>query len=177
MVGIPGSGKSTLAKEMSESDPRRVVVSSDEIRLAMLDFDRTGVQFDPEIEPEVWRRVKENLRACLDDNQTVECILDATNVEKTRRREFLEMATELGVKTRAVFIPTRPDRAKRWNSRRKRNVPDEVIDRMYERLEPPSPAEFDEVLVVDPERGVVEEIHPKKRKEARKRRENATVAS
>lgn len=129
MVGLPGSGKSTYA----ESNFRHIV-SPDRIRM-----DEFGVEFDPEIEPEVWdlafARVRERLA-----RRDVVCF-DATSVSRRRRAALLDLAAVAGAPAVAVWVRTAPEEAWRRNQERGRTVPLEAFENLVAAFQPPTPEE------------------------------------
>jgi predicted kinase len=148
LIGLPGSGKSTYAKTIATINPAIHIISPDEIRFQMLDYEHTGIDYDPNIEPQVWDQVKSEVRQCLRDINISECILDATNTKKDLRKDFIDIARQFHAKTKAYVFPPNIAVAKQRNLLRERNVPEKVIESMANSFEEPSFDEFDKIIVI-----------------------------
>jgi len=147
MIGLPASGKSTFVQKLYK-EPRTIVVSSDEIRFKLLDFPKSGISFDSSIEPIVWERVRIKIQESLEDPNCDDCIFDACNLSRKNRQEFIEMAREHNARTRAFFLNGDPLFFHERNLKRNRQVPEGVLDRMIQNLEPPTHEEFDEIQTI-----------------------------
>jgi len=138
LVGLPASGKSTWAGEQNLP-----ALSSDAIR---------GLLADDETDQTIHRRVFATLRYVLRQRlkvgRMVTCI-DATNLTPKERRPYIEIARRYACRIEAVFFDTPADVCKQRNRRRRRVVPEHVIDTMSARLSPPVRAEgFSRVRVI-----------------------------
>jgi predicted kinase len=148
MIGLPASGKSTFIQKLCKKNPRTIVVSSDEIRFKILDFPNSGISFDPAIETTVWKEVEKRVEEALEDPNCDDCILDACNLSRRSRQEYLKMAKQNNARTRAFFLNGDPILFQERNQKRNRHVPEEVLNRMIENLEPPTKEEFDEIQTI-----------------------------
>ncbi len=129
-IGLPASGKTTLRKELIKDGLVDEVISADDIR-----FYKYKVQFDPNIEPLVWSEVKEKVSKCLSDGKR--CLLDATNLDPIRRKDFINIADEYNADKIAIILNIDPDVAMVRNKLRKpikiddkmvgQRVPDDVM--------------------------------------------------
>jgi predicted kinase len=139
LVGLPGSGKSTWAAKQGLP-----VLSSDAIR--ELIADDVG---DQTIHRQVFAAIRFLLKQRIAAGRPVTCI-DATHLTPWERRAYLRMKD---VAVEAVYFDVPAEVCKERNRRRKRVVPDEVIDKMARKLVRPTRAEgFSRVRVVAPER-------------------------
>lgn len=154
-IGVPGSGKSTYLKKL-----KAVYVSSDAIRKEL--FGDEDSQEDPlKVFGILNYRVKKALKSGND------ATYDATNVSRSSRKKIFKNFRDKADKIVAYYFDTPIDEAKRRNSNRERVVPDEVIDRMYDKLSPPSFDEgFDEIVYITTvvENGVSKTIITKEEK-------------
>jgi len=123
-IGIPGSGKSTWI----HSQPGYVVVSPDGIRGEMGDIT------DQSRNAEVWATAKVRVAEALKQGRNV--ILDSTNVEARRRREFVEGLPSHILKAKLFHVDPETAKQRIRDDLEKKvprsNVPDYVVDRMYQ---------------------------------------------
>jgi len=125
LVGIPGSGKSTC---INTHKSQCIIVSPDNIRKELFN-DIT----DQTHNIEVWAEAKVRTTKYL--NEGISVVLDATNVNTTNRRNFLQGLPPC--KLQAILFKTDPDQC--WKRIKKdidsgkdrSNVPEEIIYRMY----------------------------------------------
>ncbi len=149
LIGLPGAGKSTLIKQMMDKDSRgRVIVSSDEIRFELLNYDKSGLDFDNLIEAKVWILLEKAISKAFESPLTNEILLDATNVRRSYRKKYITMARENGFKTRAIVIYKPLNEIKNQNNNRSRKVPENVIDRFYFKFQAPHKEEFDRIVKI-----------------------------
>lgn len=145
-VGIPGSGKSTLREEYKRNYPGLCVISPDDIRMEMLDFERTGISFDQKIEDDVWKRSFDELDACIAAGRNI--YFDATNLTINVRRLIIERVDKEIYTVIAIYLDIDPDVAISRIKARKRKVPLERIIKMDEMIEKPTTCEgFDTVMI------------------------------
>jgi predicted kinase len=127
LVGIPGSGKSTCINTYKIQD-EPIIVSPDNIRKELF-----GNITDQTHNIEVWVEAKKQTVECL--LQGISVILDATNVNTTNRRNFLQGLPPC--KLQAILFKANPgqcwERVKKDidSGKDRSNVPEEVIYRMY----------------------------------------------
>ncbi len=177
LIGCPGSGKSTFAALLAKEGNYRIV-STDQIREAL--YGDESIQGDwSAIEAQVLSQI----RSAIASNQPV--IYDATNAKRLWRMELLMRLNSLTPPTppyqgeasespvsysplnkgdkggetvhwMAWHFTTPLETCKAWNRKRKRRVPDVVIESMYKSLQdfPVVPAEgFAAVNVVNATKG------------------------
>jgi predicted kinase len=150
LIGLPGTGKSTFAKKLLQhNSEERKLVSSDSIRFDLLNYDETGIDFDPKIEPKVWEIIDGKLRKVLSDPTVNEVIFDTTNLNKSRRKKYLDLAKEAGFNTRGIVFSVSLDEVKKRNRNRTREVPEEVIERFHKTFDFPEEEEFDELYEIE----------------------------
>jgi len=137
-IGLPGSGKTTWYKR------RRVQpLSSDMLRTILFD-DIT----DQRYQGLVFSTLRSLLRARLIAKMPWNYV-DATNLSPHERRQWIKMAKSFGYEVQAVFFDVPLSVCLERNSKRDRQVTDEVMHKMAERLRPPAFKEgFDKITVV-----------------------------
>ncbi len=140
MIGLPGSGKSTIAKEIAEKE-NAIIISTDQLRQELLN-DINSQESNKLIFQEAEKCLEDNLRA----NKNT--IFDATNINYKRRMELLNKLNKFRIKKIAVLVATPYEECLERNKRRDRQVPEEVIRRMYFNFYIPQYYEgFDEVQI------------------------------
>ena len=137
-IGLPGSGKTTWFK-------RRAVqpLSSDMLRTILFD-DITEQRY----QGLVFSTLRSLLRARLIAKMPWNYV-DATNLSPHERRQWIKMAKSFGYDVHAVFFDVPFEVCTERNRRRERTVSEEVMQKMAERLRPPSFKEgFSKITVV-----------------------------
>ena len=137
-IGLPGSGKTTWYKRRGVSP-----LSSDMLRTILFD-DIT----DQRYQGLVFSTLRSLLRARLIAKMPWNYV-DATNLSPHERRQWIKMAKSFGYEVQAVFFDVPLSVCLERNSKRDRQVTDEVMHKMAERLRPPAFKEgFDKITVV-----------------------------
>ena len=129
-IGLPGSGKSSWFKRNSI-----IPLSSDLVR---------GLLFDDPTEQRFQDLVFSTLRAMLRARMIAGRpwnYIDATNLSPKERHSWIKMAKDFGYEAHAVFFDVPTEVCMERNRMRSRNVPDEIMQRMGQKLRPPK---FDE---------------------------------
>ena len=137
-IGLPGSGKTTWFK-------RRAVtpLSSDLLRSLLFD-DITEQRY----QGLVFSTLRSLLRARLIARMPWNYV-DATNLSPHERKQWIRMAKSFGYEVHAVFFDVPLAVCLERNSKRDRQVTDEVMHKMAERLRPPTFKEgFEKITVV-----------------------------
>lgn len=125
-VGLPGCGKTTILKPLAE-EKGMVYVNADDIREEL-----TGDPRDHTKEPAVWAEVYRRTRKGLQDSGA---IIDATFTKRRDRREMIQFCSKHGAtEIIGYWIDTPTDICKVRNATRHNPVPNEVIDKMANRL-------------------------------------------
>ncbi len=146
MVGAPGSGKSTWSSKYLTNNPHTVILSSDKFR-AIFGKDEN----DQSVTGRVFSHIKIETDEYLKKGNDV--IIDATNVDKKSRKDWVYLAKKHNAKLIAyIFLMDRDTLVKRNQERGNRggrNVPPEIIDLLLSRYVPPTKEEgFDEINFV-----------------------------
>lgn len=137
-IGLPGSGKTTWYKRRGVTP-----LSSDLLRTILFD-DITEQRY----QGLVFSTLRSLLRARLIAKMPWNYV-DATNLSPHERRQWIKMAKSFGYEVQAVFFDVPLSVCLERNSKRDRQVTDEVMHKMAERLRPPSFKEgFDKITVV-----------------------------
>ncbi len=137
-IGLPGSGKTTWYKRRGVQP-----LSSDMLRNILFD-DITEQRY----QGLVFSTLRSLLRARLIAKMPWNYV-DATNLSPHERRQWIKMAKSFGYEVQAVFFDVPLAVCLERNSKRDRQVTDEVMHKMSERLRPPTFKEgFDKITVV-----------------------------
>jgi predicted kinase len=137
-IGLPGSGKTTWFKRRGVTP-----LSSDLLRTILFD-DITEQRY----QGLVFSTLRSLLRARLIAKMPWNYV-DATNLSPHERRQWIKMAKSFGYEVQAVFFDVPFDVCMERNRRRERTVSDETMQKMAERLRPPSFKEgFAKITVV-----------------------------
>ncbi len=126
-IGLPGSGKSTYLAKLGAH-----AISSDAIRLQLAD-DET----DQTIHGRVFATARYLLKQRIELQRPVTYI-DATNLTRRDRRPFIRLAQAHACDVEALFFDVPLAVCKRRNAARGRIVPEDALDRMAAKLQPPS---------------------------------------
>lgn len=137
-IGLPGSGKTTWYKRRGVTP-----LSSDLLRTILFD-DITEQRY----QGLVFSTLRSLLRARLIAKMPWNYV-DATNLSPHERRQWIKMAKSFGYEVHAVFFDVPLAVCLERNSKRDRQVSDEVMHKMAERLKPPTFKEgFQKITVV-----------------------------
>jgi len=137
-IGLPGSGKSTWFKRHNI-----LPLSSDMVRILLFD-DVTEQRY----QDLVFSTLRSMLRARLLARRQWNYV-DATNLSPHERRSWVKLAHDFGYEAHAVFFDVPPEVCIERNRRRDRNVPEDVMQRMANKLRPPKFEEgFAKITVV-----------------------------
>lgn len=145
IMGLAGSGKSYIADGLGVSRngvlSKPIIHSSNELREELYKNvnDQTHNQ---DLFVELHKRIKNDLR----NNKDV--IYDATNINKKRRRAFLEELNKINCHKVCICVMTPYEVCLVQNTNRERRIPEEVIKRMYMNWNPPSLNEgFNDIII------------------------------
>ena len=142
-VGLPSSGKTSWVDDFIGENQGKVidVISSDKIREEVFN-DIEDQNHNSEVFDLMKRRTKESL------SQGHIAIYEATNISSKRRRALLKELNKYYDKAICLFKYKRLTACQIDNEKRDREVPSNVIDRMYRNFEIPHKSEgFDEIIV------------------------------
>jgi predicted kinase len=137
-IGLPGSGKTTWYKRRGVTP-----LSSDLLRTLLFD-DITEQRY----QGLVFSTLRSLLRARLIAKMPWNYV-DATNLSPHERKQWIKMAKSFGYEVHAVFFDVPLAVCMERNSKRDRQVTDDVMQKMAERLKPPTFKEgFEKITVV-----------------------------
>jgi putative nucleotidyltransferase with HDIG domain len=126
MSGLPGSGKDTW---LARHRPTLSVVALDDIR-AELDVDATDNQ--GEVIQEARGTCREHLRGGRD------FAFNATNTVRQTRKRWIDLFADYGARIEVVYVEPPLSVISQQNERRARPVPNQVIQHLVKKLEPPT---------------------------------------
>ncbi|MBM3773762.1 MAG: ATP-binding protein [Acidobacteria bacterium] len=137
-VGLPGAGKSTYLEKLGVH-----ALSSDCLRLLLAD-DVTNQT----VNDRVFLAMRYLLNHRLAIGRPVTYV-DATHLTAGERRPYVEIAGWYGCDLEALFFDLPLELCRQRNSARGRVVPEDALERLAGRLEPPSLAEgFTRITVI-----------------------------
>lgn len=149
MVGASGSGKSTLAKELEKLFFNIEIVSSDSVRKALW-----GNESDQQNPKKVFNYCEELIYyhgGVLDES----VVFDATNLYKKYRTRWVQLGKNHFYKVVAIWCNTSKANCLANQDKRERQVPTNIVENQWDRLEPPRLDEgFDEVWIVSEDMGL-----------------------
>ena len=142
LCGLPGSGKSHEAEVLAKEHDAKIC-SSDKLRKELL-----GDVNDQRKNAQVFDILQQNIKWFLQHNRNV--VFDATNINSARRRHFLKTALKaVPCEKIAIIMATPYQQCLANNQLRERQVPEEVIKRMYMNWQTPYYHEgFDDIQIV-----------------------------
>jgi predicted kinase len=149
-IGLPGSGKTSWFRRRGITP-----LSSDLLRMML--FDDIAEQRYQDL---VFSTLRYLLRARMIARMPWNYV-DATNLSPRERRGWIKMAQEFGYEVHAVFFDVPVDVCTERNQRRGRLVPEDVMQRMAQKLRPPTFEEgFTKITVVRVKKSTKTEPEP-----------------
>ncbi|HWR16273.1 MAG TPA: ATP-binding protein [Terriglobales bacterium] len=149
-IGLPGSGKTSWFRRRGITP-----LSSDLLRMML--FDDIAEQRYQDL---VFSTLRYLLRARMIARMPWNYV-DATNLSPRERRGWIKMAQEFGYEVHAVFFDVPVEVCAERNTRRGRIVPEDVMQRMAQKLRPPTFDEgFSKITVVRVKRASKAEPEP-----------------
>ena len=121
LLGLPGAGKTYYADQLEEQG--YIVHSSDKIREEFGDINDQSKNND--VFQILHKRVKDDLKAGMS------VVYDATNTKYKRRMGFLRELKNIDCEKICQWVYLPYEKCLEKNAARKRNIPEEVIKRMY----------------------------------------------
>ena len=138
LVGLPGSGKLTYVERR-----RLPVLSSDEMRRLLADDPA-----DQTIHARVFSTLRYLARQRLAVGRPVTYI-DATHLTRKERKPWINLTAAYGCDVEAIFFDVPLEVCRERNRRRERVVPEEALERMAAKLQPPTDGEgFSKITVI-----------------------------
>ena len=147
-VGIPASGKSTMAKQYKEQG--YIILSSDELREKTeqeIADGRFVLPSNTNLNSFVFESLKAKAKQLLREGKSI--VLDATNLGRKRRMNFLRVAVKTKCHKKCIIFITEPDECYKRNAQRQgyARVPDEAMYKMCCNFECPNYWEgWDEIV-------------------------------
>jgi len=123
LCGLPASGKSTYAKELAKQEKANIH-SSDNMRRILFGDENVNDKNE-----EVFNMLHKQIKLDLIDNKNV--VYDATNINYKRRKAFIEELKNIECEKICILMATPYEKCLEQNKLRKRQVPEEVIKKMY----------------------------------------------
>lgn len=134
LIGLPASGKSTLARQWVTDSPCCVLISTDAIRATLFGSETIQGPW-----PLVWREIDAQFRYAIGQtHHGLACgaIYDATNAVRRQRREVMQLAIALGfTQITGIWLDCSLETCLARNRMRSRQVPPDVIEKMYRCLQ------------------------------------------
>jgi predicted kinase len=139
LVGPPASGKSTWGKDFAEKNGA-VYVSTDSIRAEI----GTG-EGDQTVSGAAFGIAKNRISRALSGGKNA--VIDATNVNRKSRKDWIDIAQQNNAYTIAVAFEVPREELYRRDAQRERHVGNEIIDRFVDKYARPTVGEVDKVIV------------------------------
>lgn len=141
LVGISGAGKSTIAKDYQALMDNSIVISSDAIRAEL--WGDESYQHNPKKVFDIMNaRTLENLK------KGISVIYDATNLISSRRSQLIKQIKPYCKQVSCLFVDKTLNECVKNQTKRKRQVPYDVIRKQLSQLEVPKYSEgWDKILV------------------------------
>jgi predicted kinase len=142
MVGTSGSGKSYKGLEIRDVY-EGIYLSSDRLR-AIHGKD----EGDQSVSAQAFATLRTMVDYFLSFDDKAPVIVDATNLNRKSRKDFIELAKKHGAPVTAVCMLTPLTVAKERNKKRDRVVPEHVIDNQFSKLVWPTLDEVDSIVEI-----------------------------
>lgn len=139
LVGPPASGKSTWGKKFA-SENNVEYVSTDEIRAQI-----GSGEADQSVSAAAFGIARRKVFTTLDSGKSA--MIDATNVNRKSRKDWIKMGKESGAYIIAVAFEVPKEELYRRDAQRPRHVGNEIIDRFLSKYSRPATDEVDKVIV------------------------------
>jgi len=134
LTGLPASGKTTFAKTLKLILEKRLtdlsiqIIDPDIIRHTM-----TPNKFDYNLEPIVRERNITNISAELNKGKVV--ISDDLNYYSSMRHDLKILAESFNINFIIIYISTPFETCLKWNKKRGKPIPDEIIGKIHEKFD------------------------------------------
>lgn len=138
-VGIVASGKTTLREHIRKDYPCLLVISTDEIRFKILDYENTGMDFYAPIEKYIWQQAYNLIRVFQEQNKPI--FFDATNINQQKRGLIISRVNKTKYQVIILHIHIHPHLCILRNAKRQRSVPLAIIHKQIASYESPTYSE------------------------------------
>ncbi len=138
-VGIVASGKTTLREHIRKDYPCLLVISTDEIRFKILDYQHTGMDFYAPIEKYIWNQAYSLIRIFQEQNKPI--FFDATNLKQDKRSLIISRVDKTKYEIIILHIHIHPRLCILRNAKRSRSVPLDIIKKQIQGYESPKRSE------------------------------------
>lgn len=137
-IGAPASGKTTYLKKYY---PQYEFISMDEERLRVC-----GTMADMSRNEEVYNTCFQELSKKLRGDKS--CVWDATSLTRKWRRRMIQLARNTGAKITIIYFDLPLKILYERNKSRKRQVPENVIEGFYRKVQLPAKYEYDNLITI-----------------------------
>lgn len=150
LCGVPGCGKSTWAKDRVNEKPQAIIISRDEIRFSLVKENEDYFSK----EKQVYKTFIKNIQNAINSG-IKEIYIDATHINQISREKLLNNIDIPTSKYQVIAcffdIPKRICKERNALREGRRQVPNHVIDNMYDQLRDPSEdyIKYDEIWYIN----------------------------
>ena len=144
-IGISGSGKSTYLKK---HNPNALWLNADDIREEL-----SGDAGNQTVSKDAFKLLYERIENSMRDNSPL--VVDNTTLTEKDRDKIVSHITNGGIiygnldyRITLVFFKPDYERSLIWNRQRSKVVPCEVIERQFNKIEPPTDIELNKYRVI-----------------------------
>lgn len=142
MCGLPGSGKDSWVEQENAE-------TQDELPVVSLDHWRKKLNVSPdENQGVVVQAGREQCREFL--RSETDFVFNATNTTRQIRKLWIDLGADYNARIKIVYVEPLLEVLLQQNAQRDDSVPDSVIQRLIDKLDPPTLTECHELQVISP---------------------------